>query len=77
MSLRAYLLFRGRSVFIPYFHLAERGKPFVVQQQESLGKQVWMVVSLGLLIWLFLRVTFGQPSRSYYGFYDADKNDAG
>jgi len=78
MSVRAYhLLFSGGSFSTPYFHLAERDKPFVVQQHESLGRQFLMAVALGLFIWLFIRFTFGRPSRSYYGFCDAEKIDAG
>ena len=78
MSVRAYyLLFSGDSVSTPYFHIAERDKPFVVQQQESFGRQFFLVVALGLFIWLFIRFAFGRPSRSYYVFYDAEKIDAG
>src|SRR5262245_41878122 len=77
MSVRAYYLFIGGSVSTPYFHLADRDKPFVVQQHESLARQFLMLVGLGLFIWLFIRFAFGRPSRSYYGFYDAQKIDAG
>ena len=77
MCVRAYYLFSGGSSITPYFHLAQRDKPFIVQQQESLGRQSLMIVFLTFFIWLFIRFAFGRPSRSYYGFYDAENIDAG
>jgi hypothetical protein len=68
-----YFFVRGDSVSTPYFHLAERQRQFVVQQQVSMGKQLLIAVMVGLLIWLFVRFTFGHPSRRYYGFYDVEK----
>ena len=66
MSVRAYhLFFSGDSLSTPYFHLAQRDKPFAVQQHESLGRQFLMAVVVGLFIWLFIRFAFGHPSRSY------------
>jgi hypothetical protein len=63
-----YFIFTGASYHIPYFHLAEGDKPFVVQQQISSSKQILMIVATGFLIWLFLRFAIGRPSRSYYQF---------
>ena len=78
MSVRVYyLLFNEGPITTPYFHLVERNQPLVVERPESLGRQILMAVSLGLFAWLFIRFTFGRPSRSYYGFCDAEKNSAG
>jgi hypothetical protein len=63
-----HLLTRGIEASRPYFHLAERDKPFVVQQHLPLSKQLLAVVLVGLFIWLSTRFMFGRQSRRYYGF---------
>lgn len=68
-----YFITRGGSVSTPFFHLAERDQPFVVQQHVPLGKQFLLAVMVGLLIWLFTRFAFGRPSRRYYGFDDVER----
>ena len=68
-----YFITRGGSVSTPYFHLAERDQPFVVQQHVPLGKQFLIAVMVGLLIWLFTRFALGRPSRRYYGFDDVER----
>jgi hypothetical protein len=74
VSLFVYdLLSGGSSLSSPYFHLAERDKPFVVQQHVPWDRQLLLTVTVGLLVWLFVRFTFGRPSRIYYGFQDAEK----
>lgn len=52
----------------PYFHLAERDKPFMVPRHVSSGRELLIAILVGLMVWLFIRFTFGRPSRSYYGF---------
>jgi hypothetical protein len=68
-----HYLTRGSSVSTPYFHLAERDQPLVVQRGVPVAKQVLMFVAVGLLVWLFTRFAFGRPSRSYYGFDRIEK----
>lgn len=68
-----YFVTRGSSVSIPYFHLAERDQPLVVQQGVPIAKQLMIVVMAGLMIWLFRRFAFGRASRRYYGFDQVEK----
>jgi hypothetical protein len=63
-----YFLKGNAPLVVPYFHLAERDKPFVVQQHIPLATQLGMPVATGLLVFLFWRFAFGQQSRSYFGF---------
>ena len=63
-----HLLFSGTPTVTPYFNLVEGHKPFVVPQQMSPARQVLIFALTGLLVWLFIRFTFGRPSRNYYGF---------
>lgn len=67
----------GGPVSKPYFHLAERDKTFVIQEDMPLSRQFMLVVIVGLWVWLFIRFTFGRPSRSYYGLPDREKSDVG
>src|SRR5258708_2709591 len=77
-SLYAYnLVCHGPPLGIPYFHLLERDKPFVVQQHMTLARQIMVLVVTGLTLWLFLRFTIGRQSRNYFGFYDPESHDSG
>ena len=68
-----HFITRGSSISTPYFHLAERDQPLVVQQDVPVARQLLMVVALGLLIWLFTKFAFGRASRSYFGFDKMEK----
>ena len=68
-----HFITRSSSVSAPYFHIAERNQPMVVQQDVPVATQLLMPVAVGLLVWLFTRVAFGRASRSYYGFDQTEK----
>ncbi len=73
-SLLAYhILVNGGPLIAPYFYLSQRDKPFVVEEHFTMSRQVLVIVAVGLLVWLFIRFTFGHPSRSYYKFCDPGK----
>ena len=59
-----YFVTNGGSISTPYFNLAERDQPFVVQENIPLGQLLLMPMMFGLLIWLFTRFAFGRPSRA-------------
>lgn len=62
-----YYIAAGMGVRLPYFNLARRDRPFVVEQHVSSTKQLMVFVVTALTILLFVRIAFGRPSRRYYG----------
>jgi hypothetical protein len=72
-SLHVYSIYKKSPVVTPYFHLAQREKPLVVNQEVPVVKQILIPVATGFLILLFFRFTFGRQSLSYYGFDDINK----
>lgn len=72
-SLYVYWMLHKHPVSQPYFHLAERDKPLVVNQEMPVVQQMLVPLATGLLIWLFVRFTFGRPSRNHFGFEGKSK----
>ncbi len=69
-----YFLVGAPSVRIPYFHLLQRDKPLAVEQTVAIGRQISLAIGVGLLVLLFVRFTFGRPSRHYFGFVDGENS---
>jgi hypothetical protein len=50
----------------PYFHLAERHRPYSNWQLLAIAQQLIAAAVAGALVWLFVQFTFGAESRGYF-----------
>ena len=78
-SLRVYYFLKNGALGIsPYFHLAERDKPFLERQQEPVFYPIVMPLFAIFLVFLFYRFAFGVPSKAYFGLPGPkDENNGG
>jgi hypothetical protein len=72
----AWLFASGkRPASTPYYHLAERHKPLVEQQQITPARALLIAAVVTFIVWLFLRFTFSRASRNYFQLKKRTTND--